>query len=159
VVTQNARASQHKDIDANNAKNMHYEIIRRTLTHRAGGAPDSNAVADAALSTWHQMAARLAPLIGARGFDALFNRSVHVTGETFPWLALVEMEEHGAAQLASLGIHLADRDPDVAAEASYVLLVTFTVLLETLIGESLTKHLLEPVWTPLSANSEEESKS
>jgi hypothetical protein len=44
-----------------------------------------------------------------------------------------------------------------AAEASYMLLLTFTELLATLIGESLTTRILAPVWAPPSFSSGQES--
>jgi hypothetical protein len=152
---QNASAIGATRINVNNGNEMHYETIRNRLTYLAGNAPDSNAIAEATLSTWGHVADRLAPVIGRRGIDALFNRSLHVTCKTFPWLAIGGEEVNGAAQLAGLRMRLAGRDPEAAAEASYVLLVTFTVLLATLIGESLTERLLEPVWMPPSANTEE----
>jgi len=151
----NASAVGAARINVNIGNEMHYETIRNRLTHLAGEAPDSNAIAEATLCTWGHVADRLVPVIGRRGIDALFNRSLHVTCNTFPWLAFDVDEVNGAAQLAGLRMRLAGRDPEAAAEASYVLLVTFTVLLATLIGESLTERLLEPVWKTPSANSEE----
>lgn len=129
------------------------EAIRRTLAHGAGVVPDASAVAEATLSTWRQVAARLAPVIGARGVDALFNRSLHLTSSAFPWLKI--SGDHGgggdgAPLLASLQSLLAGRETDDAAEACHSLLVTFVVLLTTLIGESLTERLLGPVWVPLA---------
>ncbi len=38
---------------------MHHETIRRTLVQGAGDAPNSNSIAEATLSTWHQVAVRL----------------------------------------------------------------------------------------------------
>jgi len=133
------------------------EAIRNALARRAGDTPDANAIAKAALDTWRCVADRLEPVIGRRGVDALFNRALHVTCRTYPWLSIAGLEENGAAQLAGLRLRLADREPAAAEETSYVLLMTFTVLLANLIGESLTRRLLAPVWSPPSANSEEMS--
>ena len=133
------------------------EAIRNTLARRAGDAPDSSAIAEAVLDTWRCIADRLEPVIGRRGVDALFNRALHVTCQTYPWLAVADIEGAVTLPLASLSLRLADREPAAAEEASYVLLMTFTVLLANLIGESLTHRLLEAVWSPPSANSEERS--
>ena len=133
------------------------EAIRSTLARRAGDTPDASAIAEAALDTWRCVADRLEPVIGRRGVDALFNRSLHVTCRTYPWLSIAGLEGNGAAQLAGLRLRLAAREPAAAEEASYVLLMTFTVLLANLIGDSLTKRLLAPVWSPPSENSEEMS--
>ena len=55
------------------------EAIRRALAHSAGGDPDASAVAEATLSIWHQVAALLAPVIGARGVEILSVSYTHLT--------------------------------------------------------------------------------
>ena len=135
------------------------EAIRRALAHSAGGDPDASAVAEATLSIWHQVAALLAPVVGARGVEILFSRSLHLTSAAFPWLATAGDQGDNAALLASIKTRLAGRGTDVAVEASYTLLVTVTELLATLIGESLTERLLGPVWVPTPPTSEKETKS
>ena len=131
--------------------------IRRTLLNRAAGAPDAGAIAEATLGIWRQMAARLAPMIGARGVDALFVRSLYLTTSSFPWLAVAGDHGDSAALLASLKVRFAGRETDVAMEASYNLLATFTELLTTLIGEYLTERLLGSVWVPAPQESQQEN--
>ena len=138
---------------------MRREAIRRTLVQRAGGAANASAIAEATLSTWRQMATRLAPMIGARGADVLFGRSLHLTSKAFPWLAIIGDHADSAASLASFKACLETRDSAAAAEAGYALLTTITELLETLIGESLTERLLGPVWAPPLPVFEKESTS
>jgi hypothetical protein len=127
--------------------------------HHAGDARDASPVAEATLSIWQQVAARLALIIGGRGVDVLLRRALHLTNTAFPWLAIAEDHRNSAALLASLKARLAGREPDVAMEASITLLVTFTDLLVTLIGESLTDSLLRPVWASRSPPSEQETTS
>jgi hypothetical protein len=103
------------------------------------------------------VADRLAPVIGAQGVDVLFSRSLHLTSAAFPWLATAGDRGGSTAQLASLKARLAGRELDISAEASCALLVTFTELLATLIGESLTGRLLGPIWAPQSPASEQET--
>ncbi|TVR67501.1 MAG: hypothetical protein EA420_00450 [Candidatus Competibacteraceae bacterium] len=103
------------------------------------------------------MADRLAPVIGVRGVDALFGRSLHVTSKTFPWLAMAGNDGSSAALLTGLKVRLAGQEPAAVAEASAVLLGNFTELLTTLIGASLTERLLAPVWLPSPPESEQES--
>ena len=136
---------------------MHHETIRKTLTHRAGNAPDPSAIAEATLSTWLLVATQLTPVIGVRGVDALFVRSLHITSKTFPWLTTVGHDESGYARLASLRARLVERELADAAEASYTLLATFTEMLASLIGESLTERLLEPVWASPSEKFDQEN--
>ncbi|WP_285606392.1 hypothetical protein [Geothrix edaphica] len=133
------------------------ESIRRTLALSAGIAPDSRGVAEATLRTWGQMAARLAPVIGARGVDALFGRSLQVTSATFPWLSKAGGSDDSANPLTNLRASLEAIDPVVGTEGSFALLVAFTELLAALIGESLTERLLDPVWTPPKPTTEQET--
>jgi hypothetical protein len=136
----------------------HREAIRGALARSAGEAPDASAIAEATLDAWRQVAARLAPVIGARGVEALFGRSLHVTGKAFPgFVATAGNDGNGAALLAGLKACLAAQEPAVAAAAGQALLVNFTELLATLIGASLTERLLAPVWLPPSPESERET--
>ncbi len=136
---------------------MDHAAIRGTLARCAGEAPDASAIAEATLNTWRQVADRLAPVIGVRGVDALFSRSLHVTSKTFPWLAVAGNDGNGAARLAGLKARLAGQEPTAAAEAGHALLLNFTELLATLIGAPLTERLLAPVWLPPSPESEWET--
>jgi hypothetical protein len=139
------------------SKKMLDEAIQRTLTQRAGESANAYSIAEATISTWHQAAVRLAPLIGAQGVQVLFRRSLHLTSAAIPWIAVDPHDDGSAALLASLQARLAGREPVAASEAGQALLVNFTDLLATLIGESLTERLLAPVWTPPSPESEQEN--
>ena len=59
--------------------------------------------------------------------------------------------------LANLRASLEAIDPVVGTAASFALLVTFTELLATLIGESLTDRLLDPVWAPPKPEARQET--
>ena len=135
------------------------ETIRSTLEQRAGGATDAAAVAEATIGIWHQVADRLATVIGVQGVNILLSRSLHLTSASFPWLVNPGDRGSNAAQLATLEARLAGCQPEVSAEASCALLVTFTELLITLIGEPLTGRLLSPVWEPRSSAPEREAQS
>ena len=135
------------------------EAIRRTLIHRTENVSDACVVAEAAHHLLQQMVARLVPLIGDRGVYALLRRSLHLTGSFLPLLARTEPTESNATLLASLKADLAGREINAALGASSALLVTFTELLVTLIGESLAERLLSPVWGPLPPRSEQEIES
>lgn len=135
------------------------EAIRRTLMHYAGDALEASVVAEATLCILQQIAAQLTPVIGPRGIDALFRHSLHLTRTFLPWLAQSEVSEDSTVLLASLKAGLADLEPKAAIEASHALLMTFTKLLTSLIGKSLTNRLLSLVWVPLSPASEQETKS
>lgn len=132
------------------------DSIQGTLTQRAGGAPDANAVVDAVTRTWQFMAAQLEPVIGVRGVRVLLDRALHLTAKNFPWLAQTAPLEAGADPLARLQDRFASRDTTEAAEAGCALLVTFTQLLASLIGEPLTERLLACVWLAPPSTSEQD---
>lgn len=132
------------------------EAIRTTLAHRDEGAPHEGTIARTTVHTLRQVAARLAPVIGAGGVDALLKRSQKLTSATFPWLAMAAPDGNGTALVTSLEARLVDHETDTAAEAGYALLVTFIELLASLIGEPLTERLLHTVWAPASTASVEE---
>lgn len=129
-------------------KDMRSDAIRNKLLESAGNTPDGGTVAQATLAIWQQMASRLEPVIGARGIEALFSRSLHLASRTSPWLATAAVHGNSAASLDSLKVCLEGREPSVAADAGCGLLATFTELLASLIGESLTERLLGVVWLP-----------
>lgn len=137
-------------------EDMDHDVIRKTLVHRAGKGANAGAMAEAAISTWHQAAVRLAPVIGAQGVEVLFRRSLHLTKATIPWLTMAMDDGSFVALLATLQARLAERDAAEALEASHLLLVNFTELLGSLIGKSLTNRLLAPIWTPPQSSLEEE---
>ena len=140
---------------------FYQEAIRANLAQRAGSSPDASTFAKVTISTLSQMVDLLAHVIGTRGVNVVLRRSLYVTSIACPWL--VSCEEQGdnspAALLEFIKERLATRDPDVASETGYTLLVNFAELLTTLIGESLTLHLLNPVWASRSPSPEQESKS
>ena len=122
------------------------DAILATLTQRAGVDSDAGSIAQATLDTWQRVAERLVPVIGARGVDALLGRALHLTNNAFPWLAMAGSDGGSAALLASLKTRFAGGETTAAAEAGHHLLATFSDLLASLIGESLTDRLLAPAW-------------
>lgn len=132
------------------------EAIRRTLRRRAGDFPDALAIAHATSEIWLLMSAQVAPVIGDNGIEAILKRALHLTSVVFPWLASLDGpldNDSFAARMAEL---MAGRESVVAAQAGSSLLITFTELLTTLIGNSLTRRLLDSVWDAESGVAEQE---
>jgi hypothetical protein len=134
------------------------ETIRNTLALQAGDAPDASAVAEATTNAWRQVTVLLTPVIGARGVDVIFRRSLYLTSKSFPWLAFGEEHGGSAVLLVNLKARMSNRDAEIAIEASCALVATFIELLTTLIGESLTERLVRPVWAFPSPPSEPETE-
>ncbi len=119
------------------------EKIRGALIQGSRAPPDALGIARSTLRTWKQVIGRLTPVIGKRGVEVLFDRSLHLTNRAFPWLG--GPIKHGTSALETLQGRLEEQEVGVAIEASCAMLVTFTELLAGMIGSSLTTRMLMPV--------------
>ena len=99
-------------------------------------------VADAAINLWEQMTTQIISIVGEGGFNSLYARSVYLTQATFPWLSPAPAKH----QFAQLKASLEGQTPALASEANHLLLITFTDILATLIGEQLTTSILRSAW-------------
>lgn len=156
-----ASALEAKGIEMPNLK--HHEgrrkAIRDALSQGSAGLPGKVPAVDAALNLWHQMEAHLTPIVGERGCDALFGRSFQLTATTFPWLSSAERHVDDPAPLRAFRACQEAQDPASGSEASFFLLATFTELLASMIGESLTDRILAPVWASSPLRVEQENSS
>lgn len=103
-------------------------------------------VVDAAISLWEKLAAEIISIIGEGGFTSLYARSVFLAQSSFPWLAASLLAPQTDYRFAQLRISLAEQTPAHAGEANRLLLTTFTDILASLIGESLTASILRSAW-------------
>jgi hypothetical protein len=133
--------------------------IRSTLAHHAGHLADADAIAGALVTIGDQFVSRLAPVIGERGLEVLFIRSVHLAGSAFPWHPVSGESGDRTALMETLKARLASCDTKTATEASCALLGSFVQLLSSLIGDSLTRRLLDPVWVRAVPPAKQEKKS
>lgn len=88
----------------------------------------------------------LTPILGPRGVAALYQRSLHLTRATHPWLAQPAEIAQPAIDLMALRTLFEQQDRTAAAAAATALLQSFHDLLASLIGHPLTERLLGPVW-------------
>lgn len=123
-----------------------YDAIRKALMLPQGESSDGNAVADVTQKVWHGVTTALEPVVGTRGADALFERTLKMTSVSYPRLALTLPEADCAISSTSFRALFKGEDATSALETSFAMLVTFTELLASLVGMSLTHRLLEPVW-------------
>ncbi len=103
-------------------------------------------VADAAINLWEQMATQIISIVGEGGFNSLYARSVFLAQSSFPWLATGELSPQQDHRFAQLKTSLAGQTPAQASAANSLLLITFTDILATLIGEQLTATILRSAW-------------
>jgi hypothetical protein len=123
------------------------QMIVAVLAPRSEGFADSAAIAGRALWSWEQVALQLTPLIGETGFQSLYARAVHLTIPHCAGLVPVMQFQSVDALLQKLKKNIETLPPADAAHVSNLLLDTFTELLATLIGESLTSRILRSAWT------------
>lgn len=109
-------------------------------------AQHTEKVADAAVNLWEQMALQIVALVGEAGFDSLYGRSVFHTRIKFPWLAAGALPPQAEQRFAGLKVSLEKQTPAQAGEANRLLLINFTDVLSSLIGEQVTTHLLRSAW-------------
>jgi len=103
-------------------------------------------VADAAVHLWQQMATEVISIVGEGGFNSLYARSVFLSQTTFPWLAAGSLSSLPDCRFAELKTSLEAQTPAQASEANSLLLVNFTDILASLIGEKLTTIILRSAW-------------
>ena len=122
-----------------------HQIIDRIIAQHPEGA-------DAACALWETLATEVISIVGTGGFDSLYARSVFLAQSRFPWLAAGASSAQAGHRFASLKTSLAAQTPAHAGEANRLLLVTFTDIVASLIGEALTTGILRSAWGNAAAD-------
>jgi len=117
-----------------------HQIVRSLMTRR------TERVVDAELVLWEQMASQILPIVGEGGFNSLYARSVFLTQATFPWFVVDSPSSGTEHRFAELKRCLHRQTPTQASAANRLLLITFTDILASLIGEQLTTRILRAAW-------------
>lgn len=117
-----------------------YRIIK-SLT-----APHPETGADVVVDLWEPMAAQIISIIGETGFNSLYERSLFLGRSSFPWLAAGALSPQANQRFAALKTSLEAQTPEQASAANGLLLLTFTDILASLIGEQLTIGILRSAW-------------
>ena len=123
-------------------------IATRLLTREMGGQPaTSESLAAASGRLLDRLSARLAEVIGPAGVRAILLRAVKLRAPEFPFLDERVVPQLPAESLAeSLRARLQEQPPEAIQEASVILFATFAGLLATVIGDRLTRSLLQQIW-------------
>ena len=115
-------------------------LIKRVTAHRHLNGLDTGAV------LWRQMATQLILIIGSGGFDSLYARSVHLGKATYPWLGGGFGPSETDHRFSALEASLQMQSLPLARDANCLLLITFTDILASMIGERLTTRILDSAW-------------
>jgi len=118
------------------------ERAKQLLANEGASGRSSTECAAAAWRVYEKLNARLAPLLGPAGFDALFVRSAKLAQTEF--VSLVEVA--GPEGMKKLGACLQELDPADATVVAATLFGTFLDLMTTFIGERLTVLVLRSAW-------------
>ncbi|MEB0147677.1 hypothetical protein [Pseudomonas sp. CCC2.2] len=120
--------------------------IVASLAHRVGNKTDPAHIVEAIVATLQDMDAALTPIIGQQGVVALYRRSLYLCASTHPRLAGTHQHVRTDIDLTALKSMLVKQNSTEACLFGEELLKTFYELLTTLVGPSLTEHLLRSVW-------------
>jgi hypothetical protein len=112
----------------------------------AASTAASDELAPMLLGTWRLIDAALVPVIGAGGACALYERSLQLAVSAHPWLGAADGGGLSARDVAAWRAALASQDAVEATNACGALLLAADRLLAGLVGLSLAKRLLQPVW-------------
>jgi hypothetical protein len=117
-----------------------------SLKQRVGPNADAAQIADVVVPALREISAVLCPVIGTRGFGALYSRCIYLTGLDHPWLADIRDPVRESGDFNALGRALAQQSSAQSIAGSAALLQKLDELLNSLIGSSLTQQLLGSAW-------------
>ncbi len=107
--------------------------------------PSAADIALAALSAWRQIDSELSPIIGQHAVATLYKRSLFLARAEHPCLATAYDAATRHGEFAPLQAALSQQPEATAAAASGAILRTFSELLTSLVGQSLSEQLLRSI--------------
>lgn len=96
-------------------------------------------------SLFEPLRTELTFLVGEEGFRSIFERSVYLTSHKYAWL-VAQQPALDTSPLTDLETRLAQQESTEARAASTALLLNFSDLMASLIGEVLTIDILRSAW-------------
>lgn len=117
-----------------------------SLASRVGTESASTQIAHWIALMCEEIAATLAPILGRACVAAVYHRSLHLTGATYPWLSHLHDRIRASMDLTQLKTALAQQSSSNAAASGCALLQGIRDLLASLIGAATTERLLHSVW-------------
>lgn len=118
--------------------------VNPAVVAQLSSAGTNTQVADNALTVWRDIDNHLSPIVGAGGVAALYKRSLYLTSKDYPCLrrplALFKPAEYHLLYLVLIAQERAE-----AIAVNGAMLRTFSGLLASLIGVSLSQRLLQSV--------------
>lgn len=115
----------------------------------AGSGPEG--LAPAAERVLQTLFGRLAPLVGAAGFDALLGRALHLAKGSYPVLEGMTVASSAEGRLEGLRQAATGRPADELAPGLTALLADFLGLVGYFIGDDLVLREIDRAWPNLPA--------
>ena len=119
---------------------LRHQMIENLMARHTEG------VVDGAIVLWEQLATHIISIIGESGFNSLYARSVFLAQSTFPWLVATSTSPQTDHRFAELRISFEGKTRMQTREANRLLLIIFTDILASLIGEQLTTQMVRLAW-------------
>jgi hypothetical protein len=114
-------------------------IQRQLLQHSENGE-------DVVTHLWEPMSVQIIAIVGEGGFNSLYARTLSLNKTAFSWLATSPLPPKNYQRFTELKMCLEGQTTAQIREANHFLLITFTDILASLIGEHLTSRILELAW-------------
>ena len=122
------------------AGNLRHQSIERLTAQQV------QTTAEAVIGWWDPIATQIIAIVGESGFNSLYARSVFLTQSRFPWLTVATASTATDSPFVKLQSSLRNATPELARDANRLLMITFTDILASLIGEQLTERILDEAW-------------
>ena len=101
---------------------------------------------DVVTHLWEPMSVQIIAIVGEGGFNSLYARTLSLNKSVFPWLATSPLPLKNYQRFTELKMSLEGQTTAQRYEAHNLLLITFTDILASLIGEHLTSRILDLAW-------------
>jgi len=98
--------------------------------------------AEGLISLWERIAIEIVALVGNGGFNSLYERCIGLTQTNYPWLIVSPTLPPGAGRFTELRQLFSEQSITQTNAANNQLLITFSDLLASLIGEQITIVIL-----------------
>lgn len=119
---------------------LRHPIIENLLAQHAEKSVEDT------INSWQQIASKVISIVGEDGFNSLYERTVFLAQQTFPGLADGALSQ-ADNRFAGLKKCLQNLAPTQVTAVNKLLLVTFTDILISLIGEQLTTSILRSAFS------------
>jgi hypothetical protein len=127
------------------------ERIADAFVDKLAGSSDSDPIGPVLVRIWVDIESALGPILGKRGVEALYNRSLQLSSSAHEWLPGVQPGALAEMDFEALETAFANEGTKEGIAAAAGILRSFCGLLASLVGASLTERLLRPVLLHIQA--------